>query len=223
MVAMSNLIDIDNKQVLQYLGYGDSNNPPPRISSLIDEYVDNVHDLIAPSYYYTIRDVDIVLGSSVVVDGPLVFQSEVVARLLEKCEKVAVFALTIGGYLEEMVGKLSADKLMIQAAVLDGIGSSATEKMADFVYEIINRRAGDMRFCTSRRFSPGYCDWEVEQQQMLFHAIDCDSAGVRLTEGGIMLPRKSISGIIGIGSREVENYNPCETCDKDNCIGRRTI
>jgi len=223
MVAMSNLIDIDNQQVLQYIGYDSTSEPPLRILSLIDEYAENVHNLIAPSYYYTIRDVGIVLGSSVVIDGPLVFQSEVIARLLEKCEKVAVFAATIGGYLEEMIAKLSADKLMIQASVLDGIGSTATEKMAEFMHGIITRQANNMGLYTSRRFSPGYCDWEVEQQKMLFRAIDSDSAGINLTEGGIMLPRKSISGIIGIGSRAVGNYNPCETCAKDNCVGRRTI
>ncbi|GAH91002.1 unnamed protein product, partial [marine sediment metagenome] len=51
----------------------------------------------------------------------------------------------------------------------------------------------------SRRLSPGYCDWKIDQQKMVFRAMKDDSAGVRLTEECLMLPQKSISGIIGIG------------------------
>jgi len=38
-----------------------------------------------------------------------------------------------------------------------------------------------------------------------------------------MIPQKSISGIIGIGpaSANVENYDPCKTCKKKDCPGRR--
>ncbi len=37
-----------------------------------------------------------------------------------------------------------------------------------------------------------------------------------------MIPRKSISGIIGIGSNgNVQDYNPCKTCEKHDCLGRR--
>ena len=38
-----------------------------------------------------------------------------------------------------------------------------------------------------------------------------------------MIPQKSISGIIGIGPCDdtVGNYNPCNTCKKQDCVGRR--
>ena len=72
---------------------------------------------------------------------------------------------------------------------------------------------------TSRRFSPGYCDWDISQQKTLFRAVGRDSAGGHSTEGCLMIPRKSISGIIGIGlcNDNVEHYNPCKTCDKHDC------
>jgi hypothetical protein len=43
-----------------------------------------------------------------------------------------------------------------------------------------------------------------------------------LTDSYLMLPRKSVSGIIGIGcGAGVKDYNPCRTCDKRGCPGRR--
>ena len=220
MVIVSKPIDIDSQQVLHNMGYADC-EPPARIASLVDEYVDNVHYLIEPSYSYVIRDIELVYGSGAAIEGWITFGSEVVARLLEKCEKVAVFVLTIGSYLEEVVDQLTDDGLILQATVLDAVGSGAVEKLADFVQDRIRVLAGSQGLYVSRRFSPGYCDWDVKQQRMVFQAMNGDSAGATLTEGYLMLPQKSISGIIGIGPRKVEKYNPCKTCDKYDCVGRR--
>ena len=220
MVIVSKPIDIDSQQILRNMGYADC-EPPARIASLVDEYVDNVHYLIEPSYSYVIRDIELVYGSGAAIEGWITFGSEVVARLLEQCENVAVFVLTIGSYLEEMVDQLTDDGLILQATVLDAVGSGAVEKLADFVQDRIRVLAGSQGLYVSRRFSPGYCDWDVKQQRMVFQAMNGDSAGATLTEGYLMLPQKSISGIIGIGPRKVEKYNPCKTCDKYDCVGRR--
>ncbi|MFC1951601.1 vitamin B12 dependent-methionine synthase activation domain-containing protein [Chloroflexota bacterium] len=223
MLALSTQVDIDSQQVLHNIGYDTDGEPPVRMVSLVNEYLENADHLIDPSYSYVMRDIELVQGSRVVIEDSVTFESKVVARLLEQCEKVVVFALTIGNHLEDMVAQLVDNRLVLQATVLDAIGSSAAEKMGDFVQERISKAAGTQGLCTSRRFSPGYCDWEVSQQKMVFRAMNGDVAGVRLTEECLMLPRKSMSGIIGIGPRngKVENYNPCKTCIKHDCPERR--
>ena len=214
-------IDIDRQRVLYNIGCGAEGKLPSRIESLINEYMENAHALIEPSYTCVIRDINFVHGPIVAIEGSVIFQSEVIARLLEQCEKAAVLLVTIGSHLEEMVCRLTEDGLMLQATVLDAIGSVATETLADFVQSKVDKVARGQGLYTSRRFSPGYCDWDVSQQKMVFRVVKGDSVGVRLTDGCQMLPRKSISGIIGIGPRKVESYNPCLTCDKYDCIGRR--
>ena len=223
MLAMSNQLDIDRRQVLSHIGYGDDYQPSARITSLVNDYIENYHDLMAPSYSYAIKDIVSVQGDRVTIEDSITFESRVIARLLEPCEKVAIFALTIGNHLEEMVTYLAENGLIVQANVLDAIGSGAAEQLAVFVEDKIRKIAASQGLIISRRFSPGYCDWELSQQKMVFRAMNGDSAGVYLTEGCLMLPQKSISGIIGIGpaSRNIENYNPCHTCNKKDCPGRR--
>ena len=223
MPAITERINIDSQHILHSIGYGTDYEPPARIMSLVDEYVENAHHLVDPSYSYVVRDIELVLGPSVVIEGTVVFQNRVIARLLERCQKVAVFALTIGKHLEEMVSHLAEDGRLLQAMVLDAIGSDAAEKVAYYVQDRIAELAGAQGLCTSQRFSPGYCDWSVSQQKMVFRALNGDTAGIRLTRGYLMLPQKSISGIIGIGPCDgsVEGYNPCRTCNKRNCPGRR--
>jgi len=191
------------------------------MESLVNDYIENANQFIAPSFSYVVRDIELVEGNSVFLEDGVIFESGVIARLLEKASKVAVFVLTIGNYLEDTAAQLAQDGLVLQSAVLDAIGSDAAERIADSVESQISEVAHNQGLTISRRFSPGYCDWDVSQQKMVFQAMKGDYAGVNLTDSCLMIPRKSISGIIGIGPSEMTDYNPCKTCDKRDCVGRR--
>ncbi len=223
MPALNNEIDIDKQRILTRIGYSDDYEPSARISSLVDDYIENYHDLIAPSYSYRIRNIESVDGNRVDIGNSIVLKSKKLARLLERCEMVAVFALTIGNYLEDLVTYLADNGLVLQATVLDAIGSGTVEKLAIQVEGKLRINAGMEGLITSWRFSPGYCDWEVSQQELVFRALDGDAPSIRLTDSMLMIPRKSVSGIIGIGlpGNDIENYNPCNTCLKKDCPGRR--
>jgi len=216
-------IEIDKKQVCHYIGYEDNHKLSARISSLIDDYAEHAHYLINPLYSYIIKDVEWARGSITFIEDSIILKSQVIAQLLEHCNQVAVFLVTIGKYLEETAFQLAKDGLILQATVLDAIGSDAVEKVADFVQDRIKEIAEAQGLVTSRRFSPGYCDWNIGQQRMLFYALTGNTLGIRLTGECLMIPQKSISGIIGIGPSidNVENYNPCKTCTKQDCPGRR--
>ena len=53
-------------------------------------------------------------------------------------------------------------------------------------------------------------------------ALRDEDLDITLTDSFLMLPRKSTSGIIGLGAgSEVSDYNPCRTCNQKSCNGRR--
>ncbi|MFC2016341.1 vitamin B12 dependent-methionine synthase activation domain-containing protein [Chloroflexota bacterium] len=223
MLAVSDKIgfDIDSQQILHGIGYASDCEPPVRMVSLVEDYLEHANDLVDAVYSYVIRDINLVQEPCVFIEGSVTFESRVIAQLLERCEKVALFTLTIGNHLEEMVDHLAESGLVIQATVLDAIGSVTAEKVAGFVQDRIKDISSAHGLTISRRFSPGYCDWDISQQKIIFRSMKGNSAGIRLTKGCLMLPRKSISGIIGIGPKDVEDYNPCKTCNERDCIGRR--
>ncbi len=216
-------IDIDRRGVWKKIGYSQDGEPSSSISSLVDEYLENAHQLIEASHSYVIRNVDTVSGPLAILEDNIVLESRVIARLLERCCMAAVFLVTIGSHLEETAGRLAEDGLIVQSYVLDAIGSEAVEGVATFVEEMTRKMALEDGLVISNRFSPGYCDWDISQQKVIFEAVNGDSIGVYLTEQCLMMPRKSISALIGIGPAEgdVESYNPCRTCDQRNCLGRR--
>jgi hypothetical protein len=216
-------IEINEEKILRDIGYDIGYEPPARMKALVHKYAQNANQLINPVYSYVIRDIDFIIGSNVFVEDGAIFQSRVISVLLKKCEQVAVFALTIDGYLEEVVGHLTDNGLVVQARVLDAIGSDAAEQVAEHVQHVVTERAHALGLSTSRRFSPGYCDWDVDQQRMLFRTMNGSSAFIQLTDECLMIPQKSISGIIGIGTLEsgVASYNPCQSCRRHDCPGRR--
>jgi hypothetical protein len=220
MVPMRNQIHIDAHQVLRILGYRDGCAPSARLLSLVNNYIGKARELFKASYSYIISDIKLIDGSQVFMESSLVFESKVIAQLLQHCEKVAIFLLTLGNRLDETMRDLAENGLILEAVVLDAVGTDGVERLAEFVQGRITAMAKAQGYCTSRRFSPGYCDWALPQQEMVFQAINGNFPDIRLTEGFMMIPQKSISGIIGLGSSEVEDYNPCSNCKEEDCPGR---
>lgn len=49
------------------------------------------------------------------------------------------------------------------------------------------------------RFSPGYGDFALSHQEKFLNAINATKLiGITLSEGGIMIPEKSVSAIMGL-------------------------
>jgi cobalamin-dependent methionine synthase I len=73
----------------------------------------------------------------------------------------------------------------------------------------------------TNRYSPGYCDWPVKDQQKLFSFFPEKFCGIRLSESSLMYPIKSLSGMIGIGSLVSYQLYPCDSCKDENCQYRK--
>ncbi len=222
-IKTAQIINVDSEQIFSQIGYENDYEPSARIKRLVDDYIENYHDFIESTYSYTFRNIESVEDDRVYLNDTVILESKVISGLCKKCDKLAIFIMTIGSHLEEMVDYLSDNGLVVQATVLDAIGSGAAERMAGLIEDRIRNVAAMHDQRISRRFSPGYCDWNVNQQEMIFKILNDDTAAVSLTDECLMIPRKSVSGIIGIGDTEsdVESFNPCVTCTQENCPGRR--
>ena len=216
-------IQIDKRKVIKAVGYNGSVRAPSRIRHLITDYVNNLSDILDPSYTYVIRDIISVRDQQVSIEGDIVLESESIAYALSQCQKVAVFIVSIGSILEKLSSNIAERGHMVKASVLDAIGSEAVEKLAGLVEEHISQDAADFGLVIGRRFSPGHCDWPITQQEAVFQALGIDTSGVELTSNYLMMPQKSLSGVIGLGLNGIAHRNnPCLTCDKSKECTWRT-
>lgn len=70
-------------------------------------------------------------------------------------------------------------------------------------------------------FSPGYCDWELSGQRVVFNALNSSVLGITYFKDSFMMtPQKSVSFVACMGTVELEK-NPCKYCNMKKCFMRR--
>ncbi len=144
---------------------------------------------------------------------------KIVFGQVRKAERVALFLCTAGP-----IGEWSRDLMRagdsLKAYVVDVVGSEIVEFAVDRIHDDLRARMAEHGLRITNRFSPGYCHWSVREQESLFRWFPPDFAGIRLSESCLMHPTKSVSGLIGIGSRVKLNPYLCNVCSEEMCIYR---
>ena len=218
-------IIIAKKQLCRRLGYWNSDEPRASISALIEEAIEESHQLIEPSCIYQVMDVQRIRRPKVtLVNGTkMTVTSDVLSWVLYPCEQASIFVCSIGPKLEKRVTELTEEGYLVKAMILDAAGSEAVEQLACRFQDEVQRIANKAEAEITRRYSPGYCDWDINQQKLIFKNLDADLAGISLSDECLMTPRKSISGIIGIGWTERRRLraSPCRFCTNQDCNNRR--
>ena len=138
-------------------------------------------------------------------------EGKAVARHLEGCGAVILMAATLGSGVERLLRRAQAAD-MAEALVLDACGSAAVENVCDNLCALLAERFSPCSLTS--RFSPGYGDFPLKQQRELFAVLDVTRRlGVTLSEGGVMLPQKSVTALIGVSEDErAARKEGCDTC-----------
>ncbi len=113
--------------------------------------------------------------------------------IFEHAKKVALCICTIGPQIESESSQLMKSDEMMKALILDAIGSEAVEQVARQTDKVLCEKAREIDLWPSKRFSPGYKSWNIEEQRYIFRMIPGEDIGVTLNESLMMIPRKSVS------------------------------
>jgi hypothetical protein len=71
------------------------------------------------------------------------------------------------------------------------------------------------------RAQPGQEGRAIWQQRVIFERLPTDEIGVRLTDSCLMIPRKSVSFVIGLGPQMRPDAVACDFCsERERCLWR---
>ena len=146
---------------------------------------------------------------------------KIIERQLKGAEAYAFFICTAGVEYEAFQERLKKAGDMVRVFIADALGSVIAEKAADQMELSLQENIDKLGWHHTNRFSPGYCGWHVSQQQLLFPLFKGETCGVKLTESSLMLPIKSVSGIIGLGPNVRHLDYTCGLCDFKQCYKRK--
>ena len=145
----------------------------------------------------------------------------IILRQLRGSEAFALFICTSGLEFETYQHRLKEQGDMVRVFIADALGSVIAEKCADQMEKALQESIDKLGWMHTNRFSPGYCGWHVSQQQLLFPLFQGHTCGVKLTDSSLMIPIKSVSGIIGLGEKVRKLEYTCGLCDFKQCYKRK--
>jgi len=184
-------------------------------SKRIDELIAEAEAVARPKGIYKLSSVDGKSDDSVVIDQTT-FISRVLRINLEKVHRVFPFIVTCGKELEEW-------SLAIEDMMEKFWADAIKEKAAIQAYQAVQRELEDRyRLGMTSTMNPGSLeDWPMKEQVPLFSLFGNpkDLIGVELTDSYLMIPIKSISGIVFPTDTQFES---CQLCPRKNCPGRRS-
>jgi hypothetical protein len=118
-----------------------------------------------------------------------------VAALLDECSSATLMAATIGPALSAAMDGLMAEKRMTEAMVMDAFGSEAVEGVVNTLCTRL--RESERESVPTRRFSPGYGDWDLSAQRAVLEELGAAEIGIGVGDSSILIPEKSVTAIMG--------------------------
>ncbi len=213
-----NDLDLNVKEIYDLMGYGD-NRPDTDVVAEVDAMLADIRRWLRPRMsFFVTRDFE---GFDV---------GRIISRQLEMAEAYCFFICTAGEEYQEFMEQFMKSEEdasdgtgedMFRAYLAHSIGSALVERCADKMEEVLQAQIDKLGWHRTNRFSPGYCGWHVMEQQKLFPLFKGETCGVSLTESSLMMPIKSVSGVIGLGKNVRYLPYTCGLCNYENCYKRK--
>jgi cobalamin-dependent methionine synthase I len=214
---------ISKERVFRLLGQKDK-GVSGRLSKKIDKQIAGLEKMMRPQVLYTTKKIRKIEGSTVTLEGNVKLKSAKISKTFRKCDRITFFLATLGEQVDDVISSSLKEKKLSDAYIYDAIGSAAVEATVEDFQNKMDSTVKAKNQRTTLRFSPGYCDWKISEQKKVFSVLENDLIDVDLNESYLMAPRKSVSGIFGVGSREFvdkDETNPCRLCGMHTCVARR--
>ena len=220
---MIEIKDLDDNKIYNYLGYKQGESIiTDHISSLVQRAKEEVISKSEPRAIFS-RTIPISHQENKLYAENILLEGEDIKAHLESCWGAIFMATTIGEGIDRLIRTQEA-RDMTYAVILDSCSSVMVEAVADYFEkekrdEIIRRG----EYLTSR-YSSGYGDFPISFNSKLMAILDAQrKIGLSVTDSGIMLPRKSISGVYGVSKVDVKGKMAgCKSCAlRDKCLFRR--
>lgn len=207
----------DMQEIYSLMGYG-NHTPDERILQIIREVLNDLQNQVTLRYGYVLVDGK-VSGKGQLKLGNIDFSPGlIITHAMKDADHYALFTVTVGKGFDDYVMKLKMEDDMLRVFVADSIGSILAESTVSLLMDVLRREAEKKGLKISNNYSPGYCSWHLSEQMKLFQFFPEGVTGIHLTDSCLMLPVKSVSGIVAIGKDVKKRPYGCDICNMYSCI-----
>lgn len=202
----------DREETIRRLGYKDK-TPDGEIMKIIENAENELIKAAAPRYIHAEYDRD---------NLPFQLVGEDIKFHLDGCDKVILFAATLGSGVDRLIRSASVED-MTGAYVTDCIAGIFIEKFCDDEADTAMSQKYSGKFLTWR-YGAGYGDFPIEAQKDIIRTLDATKKiGLSVTDSMMLTPLKSVTAVIGISDNELPvKRRGCAVCNMNkSCIYRK--
>lgn len=214
-----NEIAISYEELLSEIGYG-SVQPDDYVSALIQKALDECEHRTNASYCYHIVE-GVLTKDEIIAQAHQINANSTITGLLGGSTHFAFFIATAGIMFQQWIEEVKATEDSLMIFIVDSMGSLLAEKAGDYMERQLEKEITPLQH--TNRFSPGYCGWHLTDQRNLFSLLKGHNTGVILNDVCLMIPIKSISGVMGIGEVVNQKEYGCQHCELEFCYKRNMI
>lgn len=206
-------LNLETKGVLRREGIRQRSRLRPEVATLLQELLTSINDdnLLEPAMAYEFHVITRADPDRLCLKGNAVLHGSTLSSVLSAARELAAVVCTIGPKLEKKVTRHFDSNEPLRGLLLDGIGSAAVDSLTQEVCKFMMHEASSRSYQASSPLSPGMPGLDISEQRQLFQLVPAEEIGVRLTESAMLVPRKSVSMVMGMGP-EMPTWTQAEVC-----------
>jgi hypothetical protein len=210
-------LSLKTGDVLRREGFRGRAKIRPEIKSLVIELLASVESthLLESAMAYEVYSIVGMNHRQLFLEGNMVMPGTLLPSLLPEAEELAVAVCTIGPRLEKQVTDYNSQGEPLRGVLLDGIGSASVDSLAQEVCKLIMAEASSRGYQLSSPVNPGMPGLPITEQWRLLEMVPAREIGVSLTSSGMLVPRKSTSMVMGLGTG-MTTWTQAEVCARCN-------
>jgi len=216
-------IAIDPQVILSVHGYGADKKPRQIVIDMASRIAEEAASLVRPRAIYREFSVARLSTQSVTLENGIELSiGSRISSLWEGSRALGIALYTLGPELEDHVTALIQKGEQMEALNLDIAGTIALGLVGYQVQHMACGRLSAEGVEAGPWLNPGYIDWPLTDQRLIFSLLPAGSIGVELNDSCMMVPKKSVTICAGLGvSGSEAAFNRCRHCGVAKCQFRR--
>ena len=185
------------------------------IIEMVDDLCSEAQKIARPRVALATTYIDKITEEEVQIED-ITFRSPLLSKNLRETKKIIPYIMTCGREIYDWANKIDG---YLECYIAEEIKIRSLSCSQQFFSEYIKLNVFPEK---SNSMNPGSLkDWPLTEQIKLFKLLDTPAKkiGVVLTESCLMIPDKSVSGLL---FQKEKSFVNCMLCERENCPNRST-
>jgi len=219
-------LQIERAEALRYLRWPFEKPLPAELAGQLAQAEADILAAAQPRFVYKAMPLQAGPAGLALAGCNLLLAGRDIARLLQNAANCLLLAATLGVAVDELIRRAEIRDID-RALLLDACASAAVENLCEQLQNKLRECFAAQGVYLTARFSPGYGDLPLSCQPQFCAALDTvRSIGLTVSQSGLLLPRKSVTAVIGLlteppATAQLTLRHNCAICTLQDCPYRK--